>query len=191
LKRLEIARLDRHLPRDEKQITSWNALALLAIIEAIKIDSKYQKTGLEIARFLNQQWDGARLSRSMLNLRKFGHGTLEDYAYTSLALTLWSQIQNDENIRQTNKKILQQAWKIFFKPQGWQMDSAPVTPYISTVAMTTDGPLPSPSAILIVATLKQSQTTDATTAMGVGHELLKTAPFWYASQLSTLAMTLE
>lgn len=198
LKKLENQRLKRHIERDEKIITSWNALALLAISEAAKIDEKYQKTGNQIANFLITQWDGQQLSRAVLNKKKIGHGTLEDYAYTALALNRWAGIKNNSVYSATSLEILQQAWKNFFTDHGWLSDATPVTAYNSTKAMISDGPLPSPSAILITATLEHAGSDNSetlkrnlATATGVGHELLKTSPFWYASQLSALSLTLE
>ncbi|MDH5219480.1 MAG: hypothetical protein OEX19_17370, partial [Gammaproteobacteria bacterium] len=98
----------------------------------------------------------------------------------------------------TSLEILQQAWKTFFSDHGWLSEATPITPYNSTQAMITDGPLPSPSATLIRATLEHVEsgrsktlTKNLAIATGVGHELLKTSPFWYASQLSTLTLTLE
>ena len=208
LDKLESARLKKHLPRDEKLITSWNALALLAIAEAVKVDKKYRQTGNQIANFLSRQWteqklnekqlndeqpDKKQLSRAMINTRKVGIGILEDYAYTASALHQWTKFENKSRYIQTSHEILQQAWKLFFTSTGWQVDSTPITPYITSQVMTVDGPLPSPSAMLIATTLANSDNTqmrksqdDATVALGVGHELLKTDPFWYASQLQSL-----
>jgi len=67
----------RQLPRDDKQLASWNGLALSAFAEALPYQSKY----LEL-------WDGKQLKRSAASNQA---GTLLDYAAVANGLLAWSE----------------------------------------------------------------------------------------------------
>ncbi|MBT4527289.1 MAG: DUF255 domain-containing protein [Deltaproteobacteria bacterium] len=79
-----------HPLRDEKIITAWNGMMIIAFATAADIlkENKYQIAAIKTAKFL---WDKSRsqkgqLNRSYLSGTSSNEGTLDDYAYFSRAL---------------------------------------------------------------------------------------------------------
>lgn len=90
-KKLYLAREQKiHPLRDEKIITAWNGMMIIAFIEAAEIlkENKYLNTAIQAANFLwekNRPCKG-RLNRSYLSGISSNEGTLDDYAYFGRAL---------------------------------------------------------------------------------------------------------
>lgn len=90
LARLRAARAERVPPfRDEKRITSWNALAISAFAKAAQIfdEPEYLATAQAAMDGLLESYDDLTdVRRSSLDGRKSGEVFLDDYAFLALAL---------------------------------------------------------------------------------------------------------
>ena len=79
--------------------------------------------------------------------------------------------------------------KWFFRKRGWQGSDDLLLPGIATEPVISDGPLPSPAALLIGLSLKLDDPElrrQARQALNIGQSELKEQPIWYATQVQAL-----
>lgn len=97
--RLLSARGERARPGlDDKQLTSWNGLALAAFAEAARVlgDGRYRQIAEQNATFVREQlWYGGRLRHTYKAGRAHVEGLLEDYAYYGLGLVELYKLTGD------------------------------------------------------------------------------------------------
>ncbi len=111
---------------DDKILTAWNGLALVAFSEAgryLGVD-RYTKVAMRNADFiLTHLYVSDRLLRSWRNGKARQNAFLEDYA--ALALGLISLYQSDPNIRwyQAAVKLVEEIMQFFKDPQGGFFDT--------------------------------------------------------------------
>ena len=185
----------RVLPRDEKILTSWNALMLIALIDGYETTSlpRFKMAAGKLAEFmLSELIVNGQLSRGLHKGQMVGTAELEDYAYTAMAFYRWWKLSDQESAKAYKLEALRLvdiAWKKFWNKSGWKMSDSMLIPNLSQETMIADGPLPSPSAMLIKLGFKlqdEKLSSLSSKALGYGHYSLKTAPFWYASYVDTL-----
>lgn len=86
----------RRLPlrRDEKQLTAWNGLMLMALSRAARAfnSGRYMAAAERLARFLLEKDGGGRLSACRMAGENFHPAQLEDYAFTALGFYEFSQV---------------------------------------------------------------------------------------------------
>ncbi|RMD68583.1 MAG: thioredoxin domain-containing protein, partial [Gammaproteobacteria bacterium] len=142
------ARQKRSLPRDEKALASWNALALSAFRLATRQDPAWKEKAETLAgAILETFWDGKELWR--LRKKKVAvPGTLEDYAYV---LDAFSGKAFGRNVPRGT--WLKEAWSRFHR-KGWFLSGERLLPFAVPKPMLEDGAIPSPSAVLIRVTLE-------------------------------------
>lgn len=118
--RLRRYRQQRALPRDEKRLAGWNALALIALSDAYADGASYRTTGKELRDYLHGLWDGKRLwrMRDEKGERRLASG-LGDYAYTALSLLHWDAAAGDHASRQLATHLVKAAWQRFHNKEGW------------------------------------------------------------------------
>jgi len=185
-------RKSRKLPRDEKLLVSWNALTLLALIDAYKISKqqKYYTSAQKLAGFLLlDMYSNGVLYRSRHQDVLAGNASLEDYVYTAKALYEFYLLSKNPKIVKTVRSLTQYAWDNFFSDQGWMKSNNLLIPYGSAEALLADGPLPSASAMLIGLSLEpemQMFKNKAILALQFGHGIQKDRPFWFASHVMLL-----
>jgi len=196
-KKMLTAREQRGLPVDSKRLAGWNGLALSAFVEAVKqTDSKeYREIAKNLRNFLlNDLWQDGKLLRARSADNKIiGNASLQDYAFVSRGLLDWAMLTNNKEDKATVRVMINQAWQRFFSDKGWRMIDNSLIAYGGREIMIPDGPMPSPSAILLNVTqdiLAQAgsnkeqlsllqQQYDA--ALSAGQSQLMTDPYWFSS----------
>ncbi len=141
----------RQLPRDDKQLASWNGLALSAFAEALPYQSKYLKTGNQLSGFLLELWDGKQLKRSAASNQA---GTLLDYAAVANGLLAWSEASKQPRYAAIAAAIVDQAWKLFYREMTWHESSNPLLPNAVAQSHIADTPITSPETLLLEASEK-------------------------------------
>jgi len=194
--KLKTARAKRGLPRDTKRLAGWNGLALTAFAEAA------QRTGNAADRqaargirdyLLTRLWDCRRLQRAVEDGRAVGAAALEDYAYVAEGLLTWADASGDAEAARQARAIARAAWSLFYTAKGWRIGEPGWLAAEAGQDIVADGPLPSPSAVLIAVSLTLGERGDAELrrralgALNSGHELLKEDPFWYATHVAVSA----
>ena len=191
-KKLRQARAQRRIPKDNKKIAAWNGLALSALAQAVAIPAgeKYRPAASRLRDYLVKElWDGQQLHRVMTNKGAIGQAGLEDYAYVSKGLVDWAEVSGSQSDRLLARKMIKQAWRLFYGKQGWQRTETMWLRYGSGDTLLSDGVMPSASAVLIGASLRfndKSLARQAVQAMNVGDSEISLGPFWYATQIGVI-----
>lgn len=194
--KLRAARAQRGLPRDTKELAAWNGLALSALAEAAAStrDARYQAAAKGVRDFLaNSLWDGKALARTRVQGKASGKVALEDYAYVALGLTEWAMLTGEARDYALAKSVATTAWKRFYGPQGFRLEENTLLAAETGQDVLTDGPMPSPSAVLAEASLRLADKTgdaalrrQALGALNSGGSVISANPFWYATPVNTM-----
>jgi len=193
--KLKKQQLNRSLPRDTKILASWNGLALSALVAASKHDKQYALQAEKIKTFiLTKLWNGQSLTRASAQGQYLGNATLEDYAYVAQGLFDWVSYSGDKDALRQVSKIVAQAWTRFYAGDGWLLAEGMMPGISAREAIIADGPMPSPSAVLIRVSMKLASMMNdkgmmdlAKSALNRGHETLKTDNFWYATHVKAMS----
>jgi uncharacterized protein YyaL (SSP411 family) len=193
LRKIDEARSKRSLPRDRKRIAAWNGLALLAFSRAAQLTGElgYRSNAERLYRFIaDQLWVGDQLQRTASG----GEAELADYAYLASGLLAYAELSGKPEHDRLFKQVAQQAWDRFHVDGFWRRLEGldlllPYTVYPVTLP---DTEMPSPSAMLIRATLKGDSLIDdayhklAQQALRTGDSNMAESPFFYGTQILTL-----
>lgn len=197
--KLLAVRASRQLPVDDKLLAAWNGLALTALVQGAQLPGgeKYRKAAKAVRDYLvNNLWDGKRLLRARSKEQKteLGQAGLEDYAFAAEGLLAWAALTNSENDFKLAVAWVRDAWRRFHDDTGWRLSDQILLPSGFGVAILDEGPLPSPSSVLLRLSLNvAAQSDDAALkektekALVAGHMLLQQEAFNYPSQVSLLA----
>ncbi len=192
----------RVIPVDIKKLTAWNGLALSALVSGASNNKKFMQAAAKLADFLQTQvWNDKQLSRAIGSggiqggmMGTLGKGNLEDYAYTIRGLYDWWRINKSAATEKVLQKMIQQAWKRFFTRHGWLLAEDMLLRYGQADTVIADGPLPSPSAVLINVTLEFAKIThdkdlekQALRALNSGRDEIMDDAFWFPTQIRTIA----
>ncbi len=194
--KLRAAQRQRSLPRDTKLLAGWNGLALRAMSHAAKATGapRYRAAAQRIYDYLvSQLWDGSRLLRARAGAASLGDATLEDYAYVAAGLQAWAEVADSERARALSDEVLQQAWQRFHQPRGWRLSEDLLLPYGTYEPVIADGPMPSPSSLLIDVSLRsaavrhdQALERRARSGLNVDRHSILDDSFWFATQIGAL-----
>jgi uncharacterized protein len=194
--KLRTARAKRVLPRDTKEIAAWNGLALAAFAEAAQVtqDAHYRSAAQTLRHYLaTQLWNGNSLMRARTQGKASGHVAFEDYAYVTFGLTQWALMTDNQGDYALAKAVAKAAWKRFYGPQGFRLTESSLLMAETGQDVLSDGPMPSPSAVLAEASLRLADKTGDTAlrrqvlaALNSGYAVIKANPFWYATPVSAL-----
>ena len=197
LETLHQARGKRALPRDTKLLAGWNGLALAAFAEAARVtgEAKYRDVAAGIRDYLMRAlWDGKTLKRAVDKGRAVGAVALEDYAYVTQGLLEWARLTDSTADYAQATSVARAAWQRFYAARGWRLDERSLIQTGGAEAAIADGPLPSPSAVLVEATLALAQKTgdvalvrQARTARDLARPAVQRDRFWQASHGALLA----
>ncbi|KAB2313486.1 thioredoxin domain-containing protein [Betaproteobacteria bacterium SCN2] len=155
LGKLERARRNQPLAKDDKRNAGLNGLALSALAAAMRAEPRYRKAAADTYRFVRTQMmtaDG--LYKSMAKGRKLAGAELEDYAYVARGLLDYAEAAGVEEARRDALRLAQAAWKQFADAQGWRREKQALLATVRPEAVLEDGPVASPSAVLIHASLR-------------------------------------
>ena len=187
------ARKKRSLPKDNKRLASWNALALSALTTSLGevSNAKYRKAAIRTHRYLTTQlWDGEQLHRARQEERSLGRAGVEDYALVARALLDWYKVSDAKEDLELARTLTKQAWTRFYK-QGWIRSEEKFLEYGNKEYLLTDDVLPSASAVIIENSLRLSRLLgdkalekQARQALALSHTSLNNEPFWYVGYIS-------
>jgi len=194
--KLRAARTHRTLPRDTKVLAGWNGLMLTALIEAGKAtgDERYRERATALHRVLAKDlWDGQSLRRALSAGRPAGSVSLEDYAYVGEAFVAFASQSGRDADFELARSVIEVAWQRFYGKQGWRISESALAGGRAGNDVIADGPMPSPSATLIAATLElaarrgdKALRERALGALNSGQAQLAADPFWHATQIRTM-----
>ena len=197
LETLHKARGKRALPRDTKLLAGWNGLALAAFAEAARVtgEAKYRDVAAGIRDYLMRAlWDGKTLKRAVDKGRAVGAVALEDYAYVTQGLLEWARLTDSTADYAQAASVARAAWQRFYAARGWRLDERSLIQTSGAEAAIADGPLPSPSAVLVEAALALAGKTgdvalarQARTARDLARPAVQRDRFWQASHGALLA----
>ena len=155
LKKLGKARAGRNLPKDDKRNAGLNGLALSAFSAGMKLDSNSAGHAANLARFISTRLvrnDG--LFKAVARGKQIEGAELEDYAYVVTGLLDYAEAAKNPSARALASRLTHRAWKQFFSGKGWRHEESPLLKTIQPEAILPDGATPSPSAMLIAASLR-------------------------------------
>ena len=185
------ARSKRALPRDHKELAAWNGLMLSALADAAKAfrEPRYREAGQALRGFLiTRLWDGERLSRAKGDTGPLGSAALEDYAYVARGLTDWARYAESPGDLRLASRLVDDAWTRFYVDGAWRSSDELVLPRQPGSPGIEDGPMPSPTAVLIRLSFEMAAElsrpdlgTRARQALELGLGPTAAQPFWYAS----------
>jgi hypothetical protein len=194
--KLRKAQETRVLPKDEKMLASWNGLALEVYSRAAREtgDARFAKAANAMHDYiLRNFWNGVELKRARAAGRVLGDATLEDYAYVALGMLRWAEYSKQDEAYTIVRKIVDQAWQRFYSEDGWRLSEDLIPGIATREAIVADGPMPSPSAVLLQVSLRlANRAGDAVmkkrvaSALNRGHEILATDGFWYATHIGVM-----
>jgi uncharacterized protein YyaL (SSP411 family) len=151
---------------------------------------------MALATFAREKlWDAQHkmLYKAIGDNGAIGSGALEDYAFLAEGLYALWQLDKDTQVKTFLQDVLAQAWQRFYDKQGWQLAQNTLLKYDNGKTMISDGPMPSPSSLLIKTSYQYGKDVDdaelktlALRALNVGHADMQGDPFWYASQIDAL-----
>jgi len=185
----------RQLPVDDKILAGWNGLALSALVAgARQLDEpRYRQAGQAVRDYLLKQlWDGQRLWRARGRQGEMGQATLEDYAFAAQGLLDWAELVDSEADRRLARRWVSDAWQRFFDDSGWKLSDQTLLPGGYGVAMFSDSPLPSPSAVLLRTAWRlagdEADRRRIREVAAHGHTRLDEAAFEYPGQVMLLTL---
>ena len=191
------ARAGRRLPRDGKRLAAWNGLALSALAAGARRPGgeRYARAADVLARWLaTRLWDGRALARARGPAGPVGHAGLEDYALVARGLLA----HGGKQWRAAAADIIAAAWRRFHGPDGFRLDDGALLRYGTARTLVPDGPMPSPAAALMEASLELARRRgDAAlarrtrAALNVGLGELERDAFWHASYVPVFAAAVK
>lgn len=190
--KLLTARAPRNHPRDGKQLAAWNGLFLSALVDGARElgDKRYREAAGRLRDYLvNRLWDGDRLMRAQGKKGALGSAALEDYVYVAAGLHAWAGLSGSKEDLGLARRLVKDAWARFYHKQGWQGSDDLLIPGIATEEVISDGPLPSPAALLIELTFvlgDDDLKAKAGSALELSYSKAKKQPIWYASHANAL-----
>jgi uncharacterized protein YyaL (SSP411 family) len=192
-KNLAAERRTRTLPRDDKQLTAWNGMALAALARASARPDGARY--LEAARRLRdviatELWTGSVLLRARGG---GGEGSLQDYAYGAEGLLAFARVSGSKEDYELVRAVIVDGWRRFHTDDGWRRTESPLIPMLRPAPAISDGPTPSASATMLGVTLETAAFLGddglrerAETAMGRTGQGLAAQPFYFASHVAVL-----
>jgi len=187
--RLREVRAHRKVPRDTKVIAAWNGLVLSALVTGSQEDNRFREAAQAQQKMLiSRFWDGSKLLRSRVGNQAGGQVSLEDYAYVAAGLSDWAALSGQKQDWKVARSVARAGWAAFYGPRGWRLEESSLLSADNGQDIITDGPMPSPSAMLIRASLRIAEALhdpelqrQSLAAANSGHRLIAESPFWYAS----------
>ncbi len=191
------ARAPRNHPRDGKQLAAWNGLMLSALVAGADQlqEARYRAAAKQLRDFLvTRLWDGERLYRAVDAKGPIGRAALEDYVYVARGLRDWGLFSGSAADVALATRLARQAWRLFYRDDGWQQTDDLLIPGLATEVAISDGPLPSPAAMLIGLSRELGDpdgAAQARQALAVSYGKVLANSIWYATQAQQLIEMVE
>ena len=196
--KMHAARNKRTLPKDNKKLAAWNGLALTALVDAVRYsgDKEARQSAEKIVNFITRSlWDGTHLYRVHTSEKSTSKAGLEDYAYVIQGLYDWWQLTGNTETKSFVKMLIDEAWKRFYTQHGWILAEDMLLKYGHGEAVIADGPMPSPSAVLVNMTLEYAVSVGdaplrerALQALNSSRDEILNDAFWFATQIRTIVL---
>lgn len=191
-------RVERQLPKDDKQLAAWNGLLLSALVAGIHNTNapQYHQAAQALHDYLYKSlWDGHALARVKDRKGDITDGTLEDYTYVIAGVYDWWRLRKHPLDQAWLQHMIKSAWKQFYGQQGWLLAQKMLLRYGEGSTLVNDSVLPSPSGVLIITSYRFARDTgqgaleqQALRALNVGVDELEQDPFWNATQITALRL---
>lgn len=188
-------------PTDTKKIAAWNALALQAFTKAASLygDKVYKEAAYRIRQYIKQQlWVEQQLYRAKAENGQLIAASLEDYAYTGVAIWQWAQYANNQEDKRWVGELIKQAWEKFYKNGGWQLEENSLLKFGAAKLAFMDGPMAAPEAELIKISIQWLKEYDnkaisayVDEVVQQGDELVSDSAFWYPTRIEALSLYLS
>jgi hypothetical protein len=188
-------RQKRSTPKDTKLLAGLNGLALVAFSEASAEALRYRQAAKELRNFVVEKlWQNGELHKGISRQQLLGHGDLESYAFIITGLQAYAQHSGNAADAKLSAQMAKIAWQKFHTSHGFLLEqkSELAKPYYQTVVE--DSPLPSPSSLLVEASLRTGDVElreKARNALSFGEVLQRQGLFWFANQVSALNRLFE
>jgi uncharacterized protein YyaL (SSP411 family) len=177
-------RNQRSINTDDKALTGWNGLALMALVKGSHLSPEIAKAAEQLQKQLVSLLEQQSLGK-MVDQPETDVASLSDRVYLAYGLYHWASHNKDKALQAKIKAYLQQVKSDFFQNDGWVQAERPLLGKQKTIAMP-DDELPSATALWLE--MATSSGID-----GVDH-LWKTLPqkahdnaFYHASLIAGLA----
>jgi hypothetical protein len=137
-----------------------------------------------------RQWRKGHLAKGQSGAQVLPDAELEDYAYGAAGLLDFAEEFKDEPARALAYLWVKRGWQDFSGAAGWMRERAPLLKSMQPKAVLEDGPLPSPAAVLIDASLRLKSPElawQAGRALGWRSSAMERDPLAYPTQISLLS----
>ena len=125
--------------------------------------------------------------------RSIAPATLQDYAYVARGMIAFAKAHGRERHWELVRKLVEGAWERFHTPDGWRLSDAAGLPYSGVEPAIADGPMPSPSAVLLDAAMQVANHFDddalrarVRAALLADDAGLRPAAFFHATRIRAL-----
>lgn len=196
---LRAARAQRALPRDTKRVAAWNGLVLSALVAGARAAPeapRWREAAGALRDFIvGELWTGEDLLRTPE--KAGGRVALEDYAYVARGLWHWAEFAQSSQDRQLAVRLVNGGWRRFYdQAGGWRLDESILLKYGLNGAPAADGPMPSPSAVLVRLSLSLGERLNlpplvrrAEAALHSDAAEVLAEPFWHATGVTAVIKT--
>jgi uncharacterized protein YyaL (SSP411 family) len=181
-------RSTRSLPKDTKALAAWNGLTLSGLIAGARAfpGGPYREAAQALRGYLvHRLWDGEDLYRARSDQGWIGEATLEDYAYVARGLRDWADLAGSATDRTLARRLVGLAWARFHDDTGWRLSAVPLLPAVPAEPALSDGPLPSPAAVIVELSLQSGEPAlaeRARAAQNAAAAVVAARPFEFASE---------
>ncbi len=187
MKKMKKVRAVMIQPKDDKRNAGLNGIALSALSAAMRQNPEYAKAASSLAHFIATRLSGKDgLVKSAVKGRRIGGAELEDYAYVVTGLLDYADAAGSTPARILAVRLAHQAWQLFYTEKGWRREAEPLLKTALPEAILPDGAVPSPSAMLVAASLRADDAAlafKARQALAWLSPAMARDPFAYATQI--------
>lgn len=180
----------RVVPKDTKLLAGLNGMMLETLSEAAVLSPRYRQAAEDLSVFmLKDLWQNGILYKGISRQQLLGQGDLETYTYTASGLARYAQLSGKNADRSIALQLQILAWQKFHTQEGFLLEqgSELARPFYQVAIE--DGPLPSPSAVLIKTSLQSGDKAlrqNAIDALAYGDAVLQSGVFWFSTQVMAL-----
>ncbi|MGA7179893.1 MAG: DUF255 domain-containing protein [Thiobacillaceae bacterium] len=187
--KLRTARPNVDVPRDRKMLTGLNGLALSAFSHAAVLDDRYRNAANKLYTFMASQWRNGSVRKGQFGHQILPDPELEDYAYGASGLLDFAEAMKNKQAESLAHKWAIEGWKNFSGVSGWRREKSPLLKSARPRAVLEDGVIPSPSAVLIAASLRLNtpeSVEKAQRALNWHSAEIQSDPFAYPTQIGLI-----
>jgi hypothetical protein len=141
------------MPVDDKQLAGWNALVLLALLDAELVAPGLRATTDRLYTGMLDQFVVDGRVRRFANRRAGAEATLQDQALVARALAEYALQRDDDAARRTARQLVETAFEVYLDNGRWRRSLDTLFPADDTRWVLQDAVLESPATTLLRASL--------------------------------------